>query len=94
MPVGLPSVEPRLRKPLCCSETGAMCKEAETELTLFGEGRWCRSRAELSDEDLVASVLRELSEAADKWEALLAEAETITYSVDRGDIREDRLLEG
>ncbi|MEZ0366610.1 DUF2710 family protein [Mycobacterium sp. pUA109] len=43
--------------------------------------------AELSDKDLVEAVLRELSEAADKWEALVAEAETVTYSVDLGDIR-------
>ena len=40
----------------------------------------------LSDKDLVESVLRELSEAADKWEALVAQAETVTYSVDLGDI--------
>lgn len=45
------------------------------------------SRAELSDKDLVESVLRELSEAADKWEALVAQAETVTYSVDLGDIQ-------
>ena len=45
------------------------------------------SRAQLSDKDLVESVLRELSEAADKWEALVGQAETITYSVDLGDIR-------
>ena len=44
------------------------------------------SRAKLSDRDLVESVLRELSEAADKWEALVAQAETVTYSVDLGDI--------
>jgi hypothetical protein len=44
------------------------------------------SRAQLSDKDLVESVLRELSEAADKWEALVGQAETITYSVDLGDI--------
>ncbi|MBY0389390.1 MAG: DUF2710 domain-containing protein [Mycobacterium pseudokansasii] len=43
-------------------------------------------RAELSDKDLVESVLRELSEAADKWEALVAQAETVTYSVDLGDV--------
>jgi hypothetical protein len=40
----------------------------------------------LSDKALVESVLRELSEAADKWEALVAQAETVTYSVDLGDI--------
>jgi uncharacterized protein YjaZ len=44
-------------------------------------------RTNLSDKDLVETVLRELSEAADKWEALVAQAETITYSVDMGDIR-------
>jgi hypothetical protein len=43
-------------------------------------------RAQVSDRDLVESVLRELSEAADKWEALVGQAETITYSVDLGDI--------
>lgn len=41
-------------------------------------------RTNLSDKDLVESVLRELSEAADKWEALVAQAETVTYSVDLG----------
>jgi hypothetical protein len=56
------------------------------------------SRANLSDKDLVESVLRDLSEAADKWEALVAQAETVTYSVDLGDIRavansDGRLLE-
>ncbi len=44
-------------------------------------------RAQLSDKDLVESVLRELSEAADKWESLVGEAEAITYSVDLGDIQ-------
>jgi hypothetical protein len=44
-------------------------------------------RTNLSDKDLVEAVLRELSEAADKWEALVAQAETVTYSVDLGDIR-------
>jgi uncharacterized protein DUF2710 len=44
------------------------------------------SRANLSEKDLVESVLRELSEAADKWEALVAQAEAVTYSVDLGDI--------
>jgi hypothetical protein len=45
------------------------------------------SRAKPSEKELVESVLRDLSEAADKWEALVAEAETVTYSVDLGDIR-------
>jgi hypothetical protein len=44
------------------------------------------SRTQLSDKELVESVLRDLSEAADRWEALVAEAEAITYSVDLGDI--------
>lgn len=44
------------------------------------------SRTQLSDKDLVESVLRDLSDAADRWEALVAQAETITYSVDLGDI--------
>ena len=43
-------------------------------------------RSAESDADLVEAVLRELSEAADKWEALVAEAETVTYSVDLGDV--------
>lgn len=43
-------------------------------------------RTDLSDKDLVEAVLRDLSEAADKWEALVAQAEAITYSVDLGDI--------
>lgn len=41
----------------------------------------------LSDKALVDSVLRDLEEAADRWEALVAEAETVSYSVDLGDIR-------
>lgn len=41
----------------------------------------------LSDRDLVDSVLRDLTEAADRWESLVAQAETVTYSVDMGDIR-------
>ena len=56
------------------------------------------SRTELSDRDLVESVLRDLREAAEKWEALVAEAENTTYSVDLGDVRavanaDGRLLE-
>ncbi|OBF25934.1 DUF2710 family protein [Mycobacterium sp. ACS4331] len=38
------------------------------------------------DKALVEAVLRELSEAADMWEALVAEAERITFTVDMGDI--------
>jgi hypothetical protein len=41
----------------------------------------------LSDKELVDAVLRDLAEAADRWEALVAEAETVTYSVDLGDIQ-------
>ena len=68
---------------------------SEYELTLVGGGddtgivSGSGSGGEhsgLKDRDLVESVLRELNEAADKWEALVAQAETITYSVDLGDI--------
>lgn len=38
------------------------------------------------DKALVDEVLRELREAADKWELLVAEAEMTTYSVDLGDV--------
>jgi hypothetical protein len=61
-------------------------------LTLVAQGRHTErvsgpdSRAELSDKDLVESVLRDLHEAAERWEALVAEAESVTYSVDLGDI--------
>jgi Protein of unknown function (DUF2710) len=48
-----------------------------------GSGR----RAQLSDKDLVESVLRELSEAADRWEAIVGQAEAITYSVDLEDVQ-------
>ena len=44
------------------------------------------SEGELSGRDLVDAVLRDLSEAADRWETLLVQAETITYSVDLGDV--------
>lgn len=44
-------------------------------------------RAELGDKDLVEAVLRDLRDAAEKWEALVAEAENITYRVDLGDIQ-------
>lgn len=39
-----------------------------------------------SDNALVDEILRELRDAATKWEKLVAEAERITYSVDLGDI--------
>ena len=45
------------------------------------------SRAELSDKDLVDGVLSDLQSAAERWEALVAEAEGITYTVDLGDVR-------
>ena len=44
------------------------------------------SQGELSGRDLVDAVLRDLNEAADRWESLLAQAETISYSVDLGDV--------
>lgn len=57
----------------------------DTDLVSGSGGR--REHSDLKDRDLVEAVLRELSEAADKWEALVAQAETVTYSVDLGDIR-------
>lgn len=41
----------------------------------------------VSDKEVVEAVLRDLDEAAQRWEALVAEAETVTYSVDMGDIQ-------
>lgn len=41
---------------------------------------------ELTDTASVDAVLRELDEAAQRWEALVAQAETVTFSVDLGDI--------
>lgn len=41
----------------------------------------------VSDSELVDAVLRDLAEAADRWEAILAQAATITYSVDMGDLQ-------
>lgn len=40
----------------------------------------------VSEKELVEAVLRDLAESADRWEALVAQAETVTYSVDMGDI--------
>jgi diaminopimelate epimerase len=40
----------------------------------------------ISGKRLVESVLRGLDELADRWEALLVEAEATTYTVDMGDI--------
>lgn len=45
------------------------------------------SGEQLSEREVVDAVLRELKEAADRWEALVAEAETITYSVDLSDVQ-------
>lgn len=45
------------------------------------------SDPEINDKNLVEAVLRDLREAADRWEALVVEAESVTYSVDLGDIR-------
>jgi hypothetical protein len=50
-------------------------------VTLHGSGD------PLSEGDIVNAVLRELTEAADRWEALVAQAEMITYSVDLGDVQ-------
>ena len=50
-------------------------------MTLHGSGD------HLSEGDIVDAALRELTEAADRWEALVAQAETITYSVDLGDVQ-------
>ena len=43
-------------------------------------------RGEVSGKQLVDAVLRDLAEAADRWERLLEQAATITYSVDMGDV--------
>lgn len=40
-----------------------------------------------SDRVLVDAVLRDLEEAASRWEELVAQSETVTYSVDMGDLR-------
>lgn len=40
----------------------------------------------LSDQQRVEAVLRALDEAAERWEAVVAEAETTTYSVEMGDL--------
>lgn len=42
--------------------------------------------ADVSDKQLVDAVLRDLAAAADRWEAILEQAATITYSVDMGDV--------
>lgn len=41
----------------------------------------------MSDRELVDAVLRDLEDAAQRWEAVVAEAATITYTVDLGDIQ-------
>lgn len=45
------------------------------------------NESQVSDSELVDAVLRDLAEAADRWEAVLEQAATITYSVDMGDLR-------
>jgi hypothetical protein len=45
------------------------------------------SESQVSDSELVDAVLRDLAEAADRWEAVLEQAATITYSVDMGDLQ-------
>lgn len=44
-------------------------------------------QAWVGDRELVDAVLRDLEAAADRWEALVAQAERVTYSVDLGDVR-------
>lgn len=41
----------------------------------------------LSEKDLVESLLRDLDEAAQRWEDRLAEAESTAYGVDLGDVQ-------
>ncbi len=41
----------------------------------------------VSESELVDAVLRDLADAADRWEAILAQAATVTYSVDMGDLQ-------
>lgn len=48
-----------------------------------GPGR----RTEQGDRELVETVLRDLQDAAERWEALVVEAEAVTYTVDLGDVR-------
>lgn len=45
------------------------------------DGSW------ISEKELVDAVLRDLDEAAQRWEALVEQAERVTYSVDMGDIQ-------
>lgn len=40
-----------------------------------------------TERELVDAVLRDLDEAAARWEALIAKADGVTYSVDMGDIQ-------
>lgn len=42
---------------------------------------------ELGKKDVVEALLRDLTAATAKWEQLIADAETITFHVDLGDIR-------
>lgn len=46
-----------------------------------------RGEDAFTDRELVDAVLRDLEEAAARWEALIAASEAITYSVDMGDIQ-------
>ncbi len=57
---------------------------------MMGEAdtRWVSGSGDQDDDrELVDAVLRDLNEAAQRWEALVAEAETVSYSVDMGDIQ-------
>lgn len=44
------------------------------------EGKW------VSDKVLVETLLRDMNEVEELWEALIVEAESTTYAVDMGDI--------
>jgi hypothetical protein len=76
------AVSDRLGKALCHGFELTLVGAVVDTGSVAGSG----SRANLGDKDLVESVLRELSEAADKWETLVAQAEAVTYSVDLGDV--------
>lgn len=43
--------------------------------------------SEVSDSERVDTVLRDLAAAAERWEAVLAEAAAVTYRVDMGDLQ-------
>lgn len=51
-----------------------------------GEVRGAGDGEELGGKDVVEALLRDLAAATAKWEELIAQAETTTYSVELGDI--------